>query len=95
MCNGYCPFNLLLANAFFGAGYIESWGRGIKKIQRECREHGIEPPVYDFGMAGLMLTFRANPAHRQAAALEQTPVETWVETAETPVETTEKPGKRR
>jgi ATP-dependent DNA helicase RecG len=65
-----CPFNPLIANAFFRAGYIESWGRGIEKIQRECREHGIEAPVYDFGMAGLMLTFRANPAHLQAAAPE-------------------------
>ena len=62
-----CPFNPLLANAFFRAGYIESWGRGIEKIHRECREHGIKPPVYDFGMAGLMLTFRANPEHLQAA----------------------------
>lgn len=35
------------------------------------REHGIEPPVYDFGMSGLMLTFRADPAHLQAAALDQ------------------------
>ncbi len=61
-----CPFNPLLANAFFRAGYIEAWGRGIEKIQRECREHGIEPPVYDFGMAGLMLTFLADPALRQA-----------------------------
>lgn len=66
------PFNPLLANAFFRAGYIESWGRGIEKIHRECREHGIEPPVYDFGMAGLMLTFRANPAHLQAATQETT-----------------------
>lgn len=29
----------------------------------ECREHGIEAPVYDFDMSGLMMTFRANPAH--------------------------------
>jgi len=28
------PFNPLLANAFFRAGYIESWGRGIEKILR-------------------------------------------------------------
>src|SRR4051794_5354240 len=97
-----CPFNPLIANAFFRAGYIESWGRGIEKIQRECREHGIEPPVYDFGMAGLMLTFHANPAHLQAALEQsgdatpvaaqerlagQAPVETRVETAGTPVET--------
>jgi ATP-dependent DNA helicase RecG len=65
-----CPYNPLIAHAFFLAGYIESWGRGIEKIDRECREHGIEPPLYDFEMAGLMLTFRANPEHVQAA-LEQ------------------------
>ena len=57
------PANPLLANAFFRAGYIESWGRGIEKIARECREHDIEPPAYDFGMSGLMLTFRTNPVH--------------------------------
>ena len=66
------PFNPLLANAFFRAGYIEAWGRGIQKMNRECREHGIEPPLYDFSMAGLMLTFRANPAHLQAAAQQST-----------------------
>ncbi len=44
-------------------GYIESWGRGIEKIRQECLGHGIEPPLYDFGMAGLMLTFHANPEH--------------------------------
>jgi ATP-dependent DNA helicase RecG len=65
------PFNPLLANAFFRAGYIEAWGRGIEKINRECREHGIQSPVYDFGMAGLMLTFLANPAHLKAAAPDQ------------------------
>ncbi|MCK5688032.1 winged helix-turn-helix transcriptional regulator [Myxococcota bacterium] len=30
---------------------------------RECREHDIEAPEYDPGMAGLMLTFHANPQH--------------------------------
>ncbi len=29
------PFNPLIANAFFRAGYIESWGRGIEKISRD------------------------------------------------------------
>ena len=58
-----CPFNPLLANAFFRAGYIESWGRGIEKISHECREHGIGAPLYDYSMSGLMLTFQANPQH--------------------------------
>jgi ATP-dependent DNA helicase RecG len=87
-----CPFNPLIANAFFRAGYIESWGRGIEKIQRECREHGIEPPVYDFGMAGLMLTFRGNPAHLQAAVVEEG-LGTTQETHETAQETAQEiPG---
>ncbi len=65
------PPNPLLANAFFRAGYIESWGRGIEKIRRECREYDIPPPVYDFEMSGLMLTFHANPQHLVAALGEQ------------------------
>ena len=64
------PFNPLLANAFFRAGYIEAWGRGIEKMNSACREHGINPPTYDFSMSGLMLTFRANPAHLEAGAQE-------------------------
>ena len=51
------------ANAFFRAGYIEAWGRGIEKINRECLEHGIDVPPYDYSMSGLMLTFMANPQH--------------------------------
>jgi len=62
-----CPFNPLLASAFFRAGYIESWGRGIEKIERECQEHGIDAPIYDPSMSGLMLTFQANPQHLRAA----------------------------
>ena len=93
------PFNPLLASAFFRAGYVESWGRGIEKIDRECRAHGVAPPLYDASMSGLMLTFKANPAHLAAAlghesvtAPVETPVETPVKTpvktrVETPVET--------
>ncbi|WP_217490742.1 ATP-binding protein [Candidatus Nitrospira nitrificans] len=61
------PSNPLIANAFFRAGYIEAWGRGIEKINRDCREHGIEPPAYDVDLSGVMVTFRANPAHIRSA----------------------------
>lgn len=60
------PFNPLLANTFFRSGYIESWGRGIEKIQQACQQHKIPKPVFDFGMAGLMLTFRANSQQLKA-----------------------------
>lgn len=91
-----CPFNPLLANVFFRAGYIESWGRGIEKIRRECREYGIEPPAYDFDMAGLMLTFHANPAHVQAAALDQsTPGTTPITAQETTQETAQETAQEK
>ena len=89
------PFNPLVANALFRAGYIEAWGRGIEKIQRECREYGVPEPTFDHGMSGLMLTFHANP-HRLREVLgdgarldkAEVSVESSVETAasvETPV----------
>lgn len=54
------PYNPLIASAFFRAGYIEAWGRGIEKINQECRKAGNPPPdiTYDFG--GLMMTFKAD-----------------------------------
>ncbi len=67
------PYNPVLANAFFRAGYIEAWGRGIEKIDHECREHDIAPPVYDYLMSGLMLTFHANPQHLARAGTSAPP----------------------
>lgn len=40
------PFNPSIANAFYRAGYIEAWGRGIQKICEACRELGIADPEY-------------------------------------------------
>ncbi len=40
------PFNPSIANAFYRAGYIESWGRGIQKICEVCRELGTADPEY-------------------------------------------------
>ncbi len=38
------PFNPDVANAFFWAGEIESWGRGIERILSSCREAKTPPP---------------------------------------------------
>ena len=86
------PFNPLLASAFFRAGYVESWGRGIEKIHRECLSHDMPPPVFDTSMSGLMLTFKANPAHLAAARgfSAEAPVESPLTTQETTQETTPK-----
>lgn len=50
------PFNPDIANAFFRAGYVEAWGRGIKKICDACREYGSPEP--EFQLSGGMLTVR-------------------------------------
>ncbi len=53
------PFNPLIAEAFYRAGEIESWGRGIEKITAACSNVGIEPPHYKF-LSGYILTFDAS-----------------------------------
>lgn len=40
------PFNPSIANAFYRAGYIEAWGRGIQKIFESCKEIGSPVPKY-------------------------------------------------
>jgi len=41
------PYNPDIANIFFRAGYVETWGRGIQKICEACRNHGISEPEYE------------------------------------------------
>ena len=48
-----CPRNRLVARAFYLAGFIESWGRGINKIKTEFVENGLEAPVYKEEMGGM------------------------------------------
>ena len=40
------PFNPSIANAFYRAGYIEAWGKGIQKIIESCRTLGSAEPEY-------------------------------------------------
>lgn len=40
------PYNPLIANAFYRAGYIESWGQGIQKIADSCAEYRCPAPEY-------------------------------------------------
>ena len=42
------PFNPDIANAFFRAGLLESWGRGTLKIISECQDAGLPDPVYEY-----------------------------------------------
>ena len=51
------PRNPKLANAFFRAGFIESWGRGIEKIRNAGNTKGMSAPVIQTEMGGLSVRF--------------------------------------
>ena len=46
------PRNVLLAGAFYKAGFIERWGRGTIKIVEKCLEQGLPEPDFkeEFGV---------------------------------------------
>lgn len=53
------PYNPKIAKAFFRAGYIESWGRGIQKIFEVCNEYGTLQPEYVVHSEDIMLKLAA------------------------------------
>jgi ATP-dependent DNA helicase RecG len=55
------PYNPLIANTYYYAGFIESWGRGIEKIVKSCNEEGIPLPEFDVATGDIKLTFTTIP----------------------------------
>lgn len=51
------PRNKHIAEIFFRAGYIESWGRGIEKIITACKETELPEPVFEEAWGGVVVTF--------------------------------------
>ena len=51
------PHNPGIANAFFGAGMIEAWGRGIGHIVSACRAAGTAEPRWELESDGVRLEF--------------------------------------
>ena len=54
------PYNPSIANVFYLAGLIESWGRGIEKICQACEEDGSPAPVYTAHPGDIMIQFTAS-----------------------------------
>ena len=40
------PSNPTIAGCIYLTGKIETWGRGVEKVVRECRKHGCPKPLY-------------------------------------------------
>lgn len=53
------PYNPLIANTFFRAGFIEAWGRGIEKIKDSCKEAGNPMPEYMIKREDIMVMFKS------------------------------------
>jgi ATP-dependent DNA helicase RecG len=49
--------NSLVAEAFFRAGHIEAWGRGIAMMVGECRSAGLPEPKVEEYAGGVQITF--------------------------------------
>ena len=65
------PYNPGIANAFFRAGMIEAWGRGIGAIVGACQAAGTARPRWEVEPGGLRLEFvftepEAGPPSRNA-----------------------------
>ncbi len=51
------PRNRLIADVFFMAGYIESWGRGIDIIMNACKEYRMPEPIFAEEQGGISVSF--------------------------------------
>jgi ATP-dependent DNA helicase RecG len=50
--------NKNIAEIFFKAGYIESWGRGIEKMITSLKSVGFPEPIFEESVGGFQVTFR-------------------------------------
>ena len=52
------PRNSLLADTFYMAGYIETWGRGYEKIRDAFEKEHLKVPVFEQIRGGMMATIQ-------------------------------------
>ncbi len=52
------PRNPRIAEIFFRAGLIESWGRGTVRIVEECQTAGLPEPIFELVSGGFQVTLR-------------------------------------
>lgn len=59
------PYNPDIANAFFRSGYVESWGRGISKMNELCVAEGLPKPTYIAESSDFWVEFRKDIYHTE------------------------------
>lgn len=63
-------FNPNIANVFYLAGFIESWGRGIEKICDACKSDNLPIPEFTVNPSDIMVKFTA-PEDRIVHGIER------------------------
>lgn len=63
------PYNPLIAQTFFKAGFIESWGRGFEKIKIECEQSNTPLPEIEVKTSGVMV--KCNPSKKYMDLLSE------------------------
>ncbi len=51
------PFNPIIANMFYKAGFVESWGKGTNNMVDDCLKMGLVEPEYNYTFASVQVTF--------------------------------------
>ncbi len=59
------PYNPLIASTFFRAGFVESWGRGIEKINEACKVAGSPVPDFKIKKEDFMIKFFLNEISKE------------------------------
>ena len=92
------PFNPDIANAFFWAGEIESWGRGIQRILDACRREGVPEPHLRVDPGGLWVEFEFSDEYLRSLEPDSgktTPKTTLKTTPKTTPKTTSKTAQEK
>lgn len=79
------PPNPVIANAFFRAGEIEAWGRGIQRIHEACEQAGTPQPTMRLDAGWLWTEFAFGQDYLEIISgrnSKKTPVKTPVKTPE-------------
>jgi len=66
------PRNHNIAEVFYKAGFIESWGRGIKKVCEGIKKHGLPEPIFSEHCGGLLVTIKRPKAENAATPEKKT-----------------------
>jgi ATP-dependent DNA helicase RecG len=57
------PHNPNIANVFFRSGQIETWGRGIEKMNEVCKKEGRPIPIFEATASEIKVTFPVIPSY--------------------------------